>query len=101
MQAVVPSHSVFCQIALFKCCRGICAFEQNSYAEAVRLWSTALELKEGNAAVTLCNRSSAYAHQGFWVEALIDARQVITAGFMLYMFIVSTVCSVWQQQGDL
>lgn len=57
-------------------CRGIQAFAQKDYVEAIRLWSTALGLNEGNAAVILCNRSSAYAQQGLWAEALVDSRQV-------------------------
>ncbi|KAL3160304.1 molecular chaperone [Trebouxia sp. C0009 RCD-2024] len=57
--------------------RGIRAFEQHKYAEAVRLWSSALHDKEGNAAVILCNRSSAYAQQGCWFNAAIDARQAL------------------------
>lgn len=86
---LVQSH--FGQVASFCSCRGIRAFEKGNYAEAVKLWSTALGINEGKAAVILCNRSSAYAHQALWVEALLDARQVTTAGFMLYMFIACTV----------
>lgn len=97
---LVQSHSTLWQVALICCCRGIRAFEQNEYAEAVRLWSTALGLNEGDAAATLCNRSSAYTHQGLWIEALIDARQVTSSGLLLSMFTASIVCSVRQQQGD-
>ena len=66
------SGGLYCPVR----CRGIRAYDQNDYVEAIRLWSTALSLNEGNAAVILCNRSSAYAQQGLWVEALVDARQV-------------------------
>ena len=85
---LVQSHFVLWQ---FCSCRAICAFEKGNYTEAVRLWSIALGLNEGNAAGILCNRSSAYAHQALWTEALLDARQVTIAVFMLYTFVTRTV----------
>lgn len=75
-----------CRLDCLFGCRGVRAYERNEYAEAVRLWSTALDLNESNAAVILCNRSSAYAHLGCWADAVNDARQVMNTGFMCVMF---------------
>ena len=75
-----------CRLDCLFGCRGVRAYELNEYAEAVRLWSTALDLNESNAAVILCNRSSAYAHLGCWADALNDARQVMNTGFVCVMF---------------